>query len=332
MAEREKISVIIPAYNVEKYISKCIDSVLQQSYYNIEIIIVDDGSHDNTPAIIDRYADKDNRIKTIHQINQGLPAARNAGLKAASGDFIMFLDSDDWIESNCCKIALKQLLLHKADMILFDYYREFSSRTEPCYSYKENKMIYNKNNKNDFSIYNMKTITAWGKLYTRKCLDGIMFNENMRTAEDVDFNYRVYNNINSAVYIRKTLLHYRMLESSAIHGFDCDVKNKFEYPINSIKKYMICDDAEKVNAYYSFLAIAFIVICQNGICLDTTKTINEKVEMIKNLKNELYIADLFENTDRIKIPFSRKTLILMGKYGVNIGIILSVALKQKLKS
>ena len=94
------ISIIIPAYNVEKYISLCLDSVIQQTYDNLNIIVVDDGSIDSTPRIIDEYAAKDKRIVAIHKKNGGLSDARNAGLERAIGNYLMFLDSDDWLEKN----------------------------------------------------------------------------------------------------------------------------------------------------------------------------------------------------------------------------------------
>ena len=92
------VSIIIPIYNVEQYLRRCVDSVLQQTLENIEIILVDDGSPDNCPLICDQYKAQDNRVKVVHKKNGGLSSARNAGLKIATGEYILFLDSDDWIE------------------------------------------------------------------------------------------------------------------------------------------------------------------------------------------------------------------------------------------
>ena len=99
--EREiKVSVIIPVYNVETYISKCISSVIEQSYKNIEIILIDDGSKDSSGKILDEYEKGDDRITVIHQKNKGVSAARNRGLELASGDYVVFVDGDDWVDSN----------------------------------------------------------------------------------------------------------------------------------------------------------------------------------------------------------------------------------------
>ncbi len=96
------ISVIVPVYNVEKYLSKCLDSIINQTYQNLEIICVDDGSTDSSPMILEEYAKKDSRIKIITRQNGGLSAARNTGVKNATGEFVSFVDSDDWILLVCC--------------------------------------------------------------------------------------------------------------------------------------------------------------------------------------------------------------------------------------
>lgn len=96
----KKISVIVLVYNIEKYVGKCIDSIRKQTYKKLEIILVDDGSTDNSGSICDAYADKDNRIRVIHQQNRGLSGARNRGLEASTGEYIGFVDGDDWIEED----------------------------------------------------------------------------------------------------------------------------------------------------------------------------------------------------------------------------------------
>ena len=111
-----KISVVIPIYNVEKYIERCIDSVLNQTYMNLEIILVDDGSPDRCGEICDNYAQIDKRIRVIHKENGGLSSARNAGLRIATGDYISFVDSDDWIEPHMYETLLKNAINYKAQI------------------------------------------------------------------------------------------------------------------------------------------------------------------------------------------------------------------------
>lgn len=111
------VSIIIPIYNVEKYLRQCIESVIAQRYINIEIILVDDGSPDNCGKICDEYAEKDSRIKVIHKKNEGLPVARNVGIDIAKGDYLMFVDSDDWVEPTYCERALETAILQGVDCV-----------------------------------------------------------------------------------------------------------------------------------------------------------------------------------------------------------------------
>ena len=119
------ISVIVPVYGVEKYLHRCIESILCQTYSNFELILVDDGSPDNCPKICDEYARKDSRIKVIHKKNGGQSSARNAGLDICRGEYIYFCDSDDWIESNLLERALKKIKDEKADMVRFQCFTHF---------------------------------------------------------------------------------------------------------------------------------------------------------------------------------------------------------------
>ena len=121
LMEQPLISIIVPVYKVEKYLEKCIESILTQTYKNIEVILVDDGSPDNCPAICDRYAVKDNRIRVIHKKNGGLSDARNAGLAVAKGDFISFIDSDDFVSKDFCELLLEASIKEKADMAICNY-------------------------------------------------------------------------------------------------------------------------------------------------------------------------------------------------------------------
>lgn len=115
------VSVIVPVYHVEKYLKKCVDSIINQTYKNLEIILVDDGSPDNCPKICDNYALKDNRIKVIHKVNGGLSDARNAGIDAASGDYLMFVDSDDFIEPEMIEVLYNALFDNDATMSICNY-------------------------------------------------------------------------------------------------------------------------------------------------------------------------------------------------------------------
>lgn len=161
--QKNSISIVIPAYNVENYIEQCLLSVIKQTYKTLEIIVVDDGSKDKTGEIADKYAKIDDRIIVVHQNNGGLPNARNTGMKYAHGEYVMFLDSDDWLEMTCCETAIREIQNENADIIFFEYYKEYRNKSLQMQTYKENKLTYSEEGKKEFFIYDMRTITAWGE-------------------------------------------------------------------------------------------------------------------------------------------------------------------------
>lgn len=326
--EEKKISIIIPAYNVEKYIAKCLDSVINQSYKNLEVIVVDDGSKDRTGCIIDDYSAKDNRIRAVHQPNGGSPNARNTGMKYANGDYVMFLDSDDWIEPKCCKVIVSEMQKDKADLVFFEYYKEYKNKTVQMKTYPHEKLIYNRDGKQEFFLYDMRTITPWGKIYSAEILHKCEYNESLRTAEDVEFNYRIYDRVNKAVYIQRPLLHYRILEQSAIHGYDSQIKDKLKPVLECLSNWLNMSMPFHEEAYYSFKAIAFLLVCQNGICLNKQLSFWQKRKKISDLKRDLTYKDLFSNLDYVKIPKSRKLIIKFEKMNLPSLIVLVISLKQ----
>ncbi len=146
---KTKVSIVIPVYNVEKYLKECVDSVINQSYANLEIILVDDGATDSSGDMCDKYADIDPRIRVIHRENGGLSAARNTGLDAATGEYIYFLDSDDYIEKDTVSSLVETFESENADVVFFDAY-VFYTDCEPddkMYSYSRKKRYFTLNGK-----------------------------------------------------------------------------------------------------------------------------------------------------------------------------------------
>ena len=178
------ISIIIPVYNVEKYLSDCLDSVVNQTYKDLEIICVNDGSTDNSLDILNEYCSKDDRIFVVNKENGGLSSARNAGLAVAKGDFIMFLDSDDWIDNNTCEVALKQMMESNSDVAIWSYSKEYEASSKEVHIF-ENDIVFSSDNDlaslhrrfvglyKDELRYPEKAdsiVTAWGKLYKNKLI------------------------------------------------------------------------------------------------------------------------------------------------------------------
>ena len=213
------VSIIIPVYQVEKYLDKCIASVVNQTYTNLEIILVDDGSPDNCPAICDAWKSRDSRITVIHQPNGGLSKARNKGLKLASGEFIGFVDSDDWIEPNMYELLLSALLEAEADIAICDYQSEteISKITRINQSSSKSKMYSSEEAMRlileDKGMYTF----VWNKLYRRNVLSEITFPEG-KIYEDNVWTPQIIGNANLLVYIDYQFYHYLYRYDSLSHN------------------------------------------------------------------------------------------------------------------
>lgn len=204
-----KISVIVPVYNVEKYINRCLDSLLAQSYQNLQIILVDDGSQDRSASICDEYATLDNRITVIHKENGGLSSARNAGLRIADGEYIGYVDSDDWIEPDMYYMMINAILDNGAQLAACRYKQVTPDRTidngSPdivCLTRDELLDIY-VNEHPKYIIYN----SVWSKLYSRELVKDLIFPEG-RNSEDIVYTTTAFCRLDRAVYIDKGLYNY----------------------------------------------------------------------------------------------------------------------------
>lgn len=165
---QELISIVIPIYDIQEYLKSCIDSVIVQTYANLEIILVDDGSPDDSPRICDEYAKKDGRIKVIHKKNGGLSAARNAGLKAAKGEYVAFIDGDDYIASNFIEVLYKTCKDTGADISCTSFYRVYSGKLVAPYKKSDAQSFNNLEAIRDiFTAHSLCEVMTWNKLYRR---------------------------------------------------------------------------------------------------------------------------------------------------------------------
>lgn len=214
MKDRELISVIVPIYNVEKYLRKCIDSIIEQTYTNLEIILVDDGSPDNCGKICDEYAKKDKRIIVIHNSNQGVSASRNFGLDEAKGNYITFIDADDFVSNNYIEVLYNMITLKEADLAIIGNDEQFNEKI-----FKTNKKIKKVINNEETvrRILEEKYITSvcWGKIYKSELLNDIRFDTNLKIGEDFKFMMEVLNKCHNVnIDTTQNLYHYRLNEDS----------------------------------------------------------------------------------------------------------------------
>lgn len=221
--DKPEVSVIVPAYNVEDYLEKCVDSLVCQTLENIEIILVDDGSTDRSGDMCDEYASRDARIRVIHTENEGLSCARNRGISAARSDYIMFVDSDDWVEPDFCELPYRTAVDHGADLVMFGthYYddgKEKEVRRVPRQEGEVSKltalkMIFDA----DISSF------AWNKLYARRLFEGVAYPEG-KCYEDVGTTYRLILKADTIRYIDACLYNYNYRRPGSITATASDKK------------------------------------------------------------------------------------------------------------
>ena len=209
MQKEPLISVIVPIYNVEKYLRRCVDSILAQTYKNLEVILVDDGSPDACPAICDEYAQKDKRIKVVHKQNGGVSSARNTGLDVATGDYIAFVDSDDYIEVDMYETLLNTMQREQTDLVICNNYNNYQNKVYIASKYDSGKIDITSEEGRRLIVASeeINTSVPWNKLYKKSVLSE-RFDESISWGEDQKFNYNYISNCKSIFYISKPLYHY----------------------------------------------------------------------------------------------------------------------------
>lgn len=228
MSDR-KVSLIIPVYNTVNYVGRCLESAVSQTYRNMEIICVDDGSTDGSERIVDEFAARDRRVIAIHQENRGESNARNVGLKAADGDYIGFMDCDDWIEPDMYETLVEALEEAGADMAIAGFYREFEE------SGKNRITVCNEKNVEPKAFDGKKLLSylyerdayrtfayIWDKLYRREIIcdsqgGQILFDESIKLGGDVLYLAECALNTKWAVYVDRTFYHYLQRADSGCH-------------------------------------------------------------------------------------------------------------------
>lgn len=349
MISEPKISIIVPVYNVEQYLSKCLDSLIQQTYTNIEIICINDESPDNSLGILEQYAQKDKRIKIINQKNTGLSGARNKGIEAATGDYITFVDSDDWIDLDTCEVALKSALEYDADVVLWSYIREFSN-------YSRIKKIFN----NDIIIFSYMEVkqklhrrfcglsneelnhpdtsdaiaTAWAKLYKSKLIkkNEIQFiDTKLIGTEDALFNFNLFNYVSKAVFINKYFNHYRKdNETSLTTKYKSNLYEQWQYLFDLMEKNI--DDNELDETYKKALnnriGLSIIGLGLNELSNDTSAL--AQINAIKKIISSDRYKIAYKELPLTYFPMHWKVFFLFAKYGFATGVYMLLVIINKM--
>lgn len=333
---KPKISIIIPVYNVKtKFLEQCIISIKEQTFNDLEVIIVNDGSEEKCSNYCDTLLKLDPRVRVIHQNNKGVSEARNTGLREAQGDYITFVDADDWIHNSMCKDAIDVLMENKADIVMWSNCKVFESKYIPLKINSSNIVnLCVDGDTKEFNPYDMRLIgSVWGKLYSRSIISNERFDSTLTHGEDVEFNFRIFSKANRFVLLNKCNYYYRYTSNSAVRAFNADTLSIYNKTLEKIKRNLeknkIEKDSIEYNSFLNFVCIVYMVICSNYIFTNKNKiSFLKKLSLLKNITNSVFFKEALQEADLRLIPLSRKMLMLCGKFKMYYLIYLIVKVRE----
>lgn len=303
------VSVIIPVYNSEKYLEKCIKSILKQSYKDFEIIIVNDGSTDRSYEICEKYAKKSNNIKLFSHNNRGVSYSRNVGIEKSSGDYLLFVDSDDWLEENAIKILMEKIN-ENVDMVIFNYY---INEREIFHIHNDKKLKSNVALQNLFKS-NYGRGYLWNKIYKKEIIEknNLRFDEKIAMCEDLLFNYQYILCVEDVLYIKNSLYHYKYVLGSSSHS---KVNERYLSLILAYNKIL---DLAKETRSYGFILKKYIKVnirIKQRIyyCKELKKYRYKVCNNIKNAENRMNIFNKIQYVVYDKMTFFIAFLINVRK-------------------
>lgn len=280
-----KLSVIVPVYNVEKYIDKCLKSLISQNIKDFEIIVVNDGSTDKSQSIIDKYVKKYPKlIKSYIKQNTGVSDTRNYGIAKSTGDYVTFLDSDDYVENNIYEIMLKKAKENNFDMVVCDLYYEYENGAKKIVKSRVKKDIYTEKEikKAMLNIYT----SVWNKIYKKSLLKNVEFKKNV-WYEDVEFIYRLIPKVKSIGVVKEPLINYVQREGSITKTYDKRLYDEI-YNWNGLIEYYKKKDLYKSYkkeieyCYIRYIYASFISQALNYKSYsDYKKAVNYAIENVK---------------------------------------------------
>ena len=280
----DTVSVIVAAYNVQEYIERCVTSLREQTYRNIEIILVDDGSNDNTGKLCDLYSELDNRIISLHKKNGGLSSARNYGIKKASGNYIAFVDGDDWVENDFVEVLYTNLIKEHADLSIIGYTMVWDNGKKKCNTSYQNYQVWNQHTAlHELFAQEKIGCMAWQRLYKRKIFESICFPEG-KLFEDVAIAVDVFRWCEKIVWCGASKYNYFQRTGSIVNS---QFNIKKLYMLESCQKmidfsYNIGGEFDnETNAFY--LKAAMMLMMQAYGSKRTKETENAK----KNIRDAI---------------------------------------------
>ena len=305
----DKISVIVPIYKVEDYLHRCVDSIINQTYTNLEIILVDDGSPDNCSRICDEYAKKDSRIRVIHKKNGGLSDARNAGIDIATGEYIMFIDSDDFVDREMMKSMMRNMIHNNVDMVVCNIKYIYEDKEVVKYN-QADRILDRYEAMEEYLRDGVVQAVAWNKLYKKSLISDMRYKVG-KTNEDEFFTYKVVDKTDKIYYNSRPFYNYIQRDSSIMGNYSINrldgVEASYER-LNFIKE-RYPDLYEKEKKTFINLCIYSYQMILKEPNLDKNKQgrkiLNNYTKKIKFNKTEL---KNYSYKDKLKIYLSKISL------------------------
>ncbi len=303
----ELISVIIPVYNPGKYLYHCLDSIVNQTYHNLEIILVNDGSTDDSLNVCKEYAAKDSRITVIDQKNAGVSAARNRGMEAAHGDYYSFIDSDDYLELNAYELLIKTFHEQKPDVVCYEYFISFPDK-ETQHSFQNKDHYGMKDRRQAMKEQTCGVPFTWVKLFSKKIVEDLRFTVGLARGEDGAFNRYALDRVDSVYYLDVPLLHYVQSEQSAVRGsFRLNQLSILDAFDDSIAFYQ-SDYPELVDyEVKSFLHLAISLYCDMYADAADLKTYQKSTHSFFKKAYRLANIKRYSHQERLKFLFFKIT-------------------------
>lgn len=302
------VDIIVPVYNVLPYLRECLDSILNQTYKDIHLIVIDDGSTDGCSVVCDKYSHHP-QVTVLHQENSGQAAARNSGLALATAPYIMFVDSDDWIEPDTVEILMKALVENEADIACGRTYMEYSAKTIAPAIELGRTFIYNQEQALD-AVFS-KTIIGyapWGKLYKRKAFEDISFPLG-KNHEDIPVTPKVLLNCQKVVVVDKLLFHYRQQEGSLSRGmYNASHRDLYDFSRNN--RYVIEIYPSLTDAYWASYYTSLKDLLTLFMTKDCQNTYSEDYHLYKNELREGFSRILRNKRLNVKAKISILSILL----------------------
>lgn len=340
------VSIIVPVYNAGKYLEKCLDSLLGQTYQNLEILCVNDGSRDNSLDILQEYSRRDSRIHLINKENAGVSQARNDALKRASGDYVMFVDADDWVDAETCEKVVASAVSEQADIIMWSYCSETNSRSSRKEIFPEKRIFTDSEVKMQLHRRFMGVLKeelahpeladalcpVWGKLYWKSLLEGIKFIDlhTIGTYEDGFFNLEAFGKATKVVYLPEYFYHYRRSTTESVtSGYRKELFSQWQNLFAQMSRYI---DKNRLPEQYREALRNRIALSIQGLGLNIVSADKTGTWMIREIRSIISLPEYkeaYRNLDYTYFPIHWKLFYSCARFGCAVGVyvLLKVILK-----